>query len=99
MVTVVRSWGGETFHSCAEALFYFPRTKSKPSLLVEEQVLRAQGNPCRVCVHGRFDCTTSVFLHFSTFRDIFGCVRVSWVLTLLLMFAEQQQGWEELGWM
>lgn len=65
----------EASHSCTEALPHFPPKKSGPGLLVEEQVLRVQGRPCRVCVHGGFDCTTRAFLHFSMFRDIFGCVR------------------------
>lgn len=44
------------------------------------------------------DYTTRALLHFNTCEDNFGYVGMSWVLTRLLVFAEQQQGWEELGW-
>lgn len=65
----------EPSHSCTGPLPHFLPKESEPSLLVEEQDLRVQGSPSRVCVHSRLDCTTRIFLHFHTFRDIFGCVR------------------------
>lgn len=80
--------GGFSFLHRGSALSSSCEVKTK--LAVEEQVPSMQGRPCRVCVHGRFD-------YCRTFRDICRCVSVSWVLTRLLMFAEPQQGWEELG--
>lgn len=89
MVSVARLWGGEeASHSCSVCV-YFPPKKSEHSLLVEEKVLRAQGGHAGST---STDYTPRVFLHSNTFRDIFGCIRVSWVFTLLPMFAEQQQG-------